>query len=63
MLAKLYVSLALQTSYHIYYGWAGMLSVGFIFVVFTGFFMIWRRAFPIVVAHAIDDLLAYVRLH
>ena len=57
------VSLALQTSYHIYYGWAGMLSVGFIFVVFTGFFMIWRRAFPLVVAHGISDVLAYFQLH
>jgi membrane protease YdiL (CAAX protease family) len=57
------VSLVLQTSYHIYYGWAGMFSVGFIFIVFTGFFMIWRRAFPIVVAHGIVDLLAFFRLY
>jgi len=56
-------SLVLQTSYHIYYGWAGMLSVGFIFIVFAACFMIWRRAFPIVVAHGINDLIGYVRLH
>jgi membrane protease YdiL (CAAX protease family) len=57
------VSLALQTSYHIYYGWAGMFSVGFMFIVFAGFFMIWRRAFPLVVAHGIADVLAYFQLH
>jgi membrane protease YdiL (CAAX protease family) len=53
------VSLALQTSYHIYYGWAGMLSVGCMFIAFVAYFMIWGRAFPVVVAHGIADLTAY----
>lgn len=57
------VSLVLQTSYHIYYGWVGMLSVSFLFISFTGFFMIWRRALPLVVAHGINDLIGYFHLH
>jgi|SRR5262249_1476127 len=56
-------SIVLQTSYHIYYGWVGMLSVGFLFVAFTIFFAVWRRALPLVVAHGIVDLFAYFRLH
>jgi len=52
-------SIVLQT----YYGWVGMLSVGFLFVAFTIFFAVWRRALPLVVAHGIVDLFAYFRLH
>ena len=56
------VSLLLQTSYHIYYGWAGAIALGFTFLAFVGCFAIWRRAMPIVVAHAITDLIGYFRL-
>ena len=55
-------SLALQTSYHIYYGWAGAATLGVAFISFVGYFAIWRRALPVVVAHAIFDLVGYFRL-
>ena len=55
-------SLVLQTSYHIYYGWAGAIMLGINFAVFVGYFAIWRRAFPLVVAHAIFDIVGYLRL-
>lgn len=57
------VSLVLQTSYHIYYGWLGALSVGVLFLVFTIYFAIWRKALPLVIAHGIDDLIGFIRLH
>jgi membrane protease YdiL (CAAX protease family) len=56
------VSLVFQTSYHIYYGWMGMLSVGFSFLALVGYFAIWKRALPLVVAHGIFDVIGYIRL-
>lgn len=56
-------SLVLQTAYHIYYGWLGALSVGIMFFAFTMYFALWRKALPLVVAHGIDDLLGFIRLH
>ncbi len=55
-------SVVLQTSYHIYYGWVGMLCVAFLFIAFTVFFVIWRRSLPLAVAHGTLDLIAYIRL-
>jgi len=51
-----------QTSYHLYYGWWIAASIGFSFVAFAVYFAKWRRAFPIVVARAIADLVDYFRL-
>lgn len=56
------VSLVFQTSYHIYYGWMGMFSVGFSFLALVGYFAIWRRALPLVVAHGISDVIGFIRL-
>jgi len=55
-------SLVLQTSYHLYYGWAGALAVGIQFIAFAGYFAIWRRALPLVVAHGLFDLVGFFRL-
>lgn len=55
-------SVLLQTSYHIYYGWAGALSLGIQFAAFAGYFAIWRRAFPIAIAHGLFDLAGFIRL-
>ena len=55
-------SVAIQISYHLYYGVQGALSVGFLFLVFTIYYAQNRRALPIVTAHALFDLYAIYRL-
>jgi membrane protease YdiL (CAAX protease family) len=56
------VSVALQFSYHLYYGWWIALSLAFQFLVFALFYAASRRALPIVVAHSLFDLYALLRL-
>jgi len=56
------ISLILQTSYHLYYGWWIGISIGLSFVAFAAYFAKSRRALPIVVAHAIADIVGFVRL-
>jgi membrane protease YdiL (CAAX protease family) len=55
------LSVLLQTSYHLYYGWQGALSLAFQFVVFALYFAKTRRATPIILAHGAFDLLWLVR--
>lgn len=55
-------SVVLQTSYHLYYGWATALALGIQFVVFACYFAIWRRALPLAVAHGLFDLVGFMRL-
>jgi membrane protease YdiL (CAAX protease family) len=52
------VSVLLQTSYHIYYGWIGAATVGFAFLIFALFFAWARKALPCVVAHWLMDMVA-----
>jgi membrane protease YdiL (CAAX protease family) len=56
------VSVALQFSYHLYYGWWNALSLAFQFLIFALFFAASRRALPIITAHALFDLYALLRL-
>jgi len=56
------VSVALQTSYHIYYGWWIALSLALQFLVFAISYALSRRAFPIIVAHGLFDLRALLQL-
>ena len=56
------LSVALQSSYHLYYGWEGVLGVSLQFLVFSTYYARTRRATPIVVAHAIFDIYGLVRL-
>jgi membrane protease YdiL (CAAX protease family) len=56
------VSVALQFSYHLYYGWWTAFSLAFQFLVFALFFAAFRRALPIITAHALFDLQALLRL-
>jgi hypothetical protein len=51
-------SVALQWSYHLYYGWDGSLSLAFTFLAFSIYFARTQRATPIVVAHGVLDLWA-----
>lgn len=55
-------SVILQSAYHLYYGWLGALSVAFLFIFFALYYALTRRAFPIVVAHGIFDIIALVRM-
>ncbi len=56
------VSIVVQTSYHLYYGWLGALTLSFQFVIFAIFYARTQKATPIVVAHGIVDVLALIRL-
>lgn len=56
------VSVAVQTSYHLYYGWVTALSLGFQFAVFAIYYARSRRATPIVVAHGIFDMLGLIHV-
>lgn len=50
-------SVAVQTSYHLYYGWIGALSLGCMFLVYSIYYARTRRATPLVLAHGFLDLL------
>jgi membrane protease YdiL (CAAX protease family) len=56
------ISVALQTTYHLYYGWEGALSLAFQFLVFAIYYAKTRKATPVIVAHGAFDLLSLVRL-
>ena len=56
------VSVAVQTSYHLYYGWWVALSIGFMFLAFSLYYARWRRALPVIAAHEFFDLLMLLRL-
>jgi len=56
------VSVAVQFSYHLYYGWVGATTLAFVFLSFSFYYIRSRRALPIVVAHGFFDLLSMVRL-
>ena len=56
------VSVAIQTAYHLYYGWWGALSIGFMFLAFSVYYARWRRALPVIAAHEFFDLLSLLRL-
>lgn len=56
------VSVVLQSAYHLYYGWLGALSVAFLFIPFAVYYALTRRALPIIVAHGMFDIVAFIRL-
>lgn len=56
------LSVAVQSSYHLYYGWAGALALAFQFLIFSLYYARWRRALPIVVAHGFFDITSLIRL-
>ncbi len=57
------LSVIVQTSYHVYYGFAGALSISGIFLVFALFFARKRRLAPVILAHMYIDLLASLARH
>ncbi len=56
------LSVIVQTSYHLYYGWERALALSFQFLVFSIYYAWRRRATPIIVAHGIFDLYGLIRL-
>lgn len=55
-------SVLFQSSYHLYYGWAGAASMAFMFLALSLYYARKRRALPIIVAHAFFDIYALIRL-
>ncbi len=55
-------SVGVQFCYHLYYGWAGAISLSFQFLIFSLYYLRSRRALPIIVAHGLFDICALVRL-
>jgi membrane protease YdiL (CAAX protease family) len=56
------LSVAVQTSYHLYYGWWTALALGIQFLVFSLYFARWRRALPLVIAHGFYDIQGFIHL-
>jgi membrane protease YdiL (CAAX protease family) len=56
------LSVAVQSSYHLYYGWAGAISLSFQFLIFALYYARSRRALPVIVAHGLFDIYGLVRL-
>jgi membrane protease YdiL (CAAX protease family) len=56
------LSVALQFSYHLYYGWYGAASVSCAFLLLSLYYARTRQALPIVVAHGLIDVFGLIRL-
>ena len=55
-------SVAVQTSYHLYYGWEGALSLAFQFLVFSAYYATTRRVTPVIIAHGIFDFIGLLQV-
>jgi membrane protease YdiL (CAAX protease family) len=56
------LSVVVQFSYHLYYGWGGAASLSFLFLVLALYYVRSRCALPIIVAHGFFDIFALLRL-
>jgi hypothetical protein len=56
------VSVVVQFSYHLYYGWGGAISLAFFFLPLALYYARSRRALPVIVAHGLLDVYALIRL-
>ena len=56
------LSVVVQTSYHLYYGWWTALALGIQFLVFSLYFARWRRALPLAIAHGFYDIRSFIHL-
>jgi len=57
-----FLSVGIQTSYHLYYGWERALSLSFGFLILALYYLRKRQAFPLITAHAVNDVLGILRL-
>ena len=56
------LSVGVQFSYHLYYGWVGAISLSFFFLALALYYVRSRCAFPVIVAHGFLDVYALIRL-
>jgi membrane protease YdiL (CAAX protease family) len=56
------VSVLVQASYHLYYGWYGASVLVFAFLVLALHYARYRRALPVIVAHELYDLVVFIHL-
>ena len=56
------LSTAVQTSYHLYYGWTMALALGCQFLVFSIYYARSRKATPLVFAHGVFDWIGVFQL-
>lgn len=56
------LSVGVQFSYHLYYGWAGALSLSFFFLALALYYGRARCALPVIVAHGFVDVYVMLRL-
>jgi membrane protease YdiL (CAAX protease family) len=56
------ISVIVQFSYHLYYGWAGAISLSFQFLVFSLYYARIRSILPVIVAHGLFDVYGMARL-
>jgi membrane protease YdiL (CAAX protease family) len=56
------LSVAVQFSYHLYYGWTGAISLSFLFLTLAMYYVRTRRALPVIVAHGVFDVYGLLRL-
>jgi membrane protease YdiL (CAAX protease family) len=53
-------SAGIRASYHLYQGIGGMLGNLAMGLLFAGLFLRWGRVMPLVVAHALIDIVAFI---
>jgi membrane protease YdiL (CAAX protease family) len=56
------LSVFVQFSYHLYYGWGGAISLAFFFLALALYYVRSRRALPVIIAHGLLDIYALIRL-
>jgi membrane protease YdiL (CAAX protease family) len=56
------LSVGLQFSYHLYYGWIGASSLSFFFLGLALYYARSRRVLPVIFAHAFLDIYGLIRL-
>jgi membrane protease YdiL (CAAX protease family) len=62
MVLAVALSVLVQFSYHLYYGWAGAIALSFQFLTFALYYASSRRALPVIVAHGFFDIYALSHL-
>jgi membrane protease YdiL (CAAX protease family) len=56
------ISVLIQSSYHLYYGWEGAIALSFQFLVFAIYYARTRKAVPLIIAHGFFDVYWLIRL-
>jgi membrane protease YdiL (CAAX protease family) len=61
VVAAVFVSVVLQTSYHLYYGVSTAVGLSGVFIVYAIYFAYSRRLMPVILAHLFWDVILYFR--